>query len=1581
MSQSEDLKKLLKALENKIQTSESLDPWQELLSRRETVASSKSSQAVEVVQGFLGSWISSRGNEPVAKNIGSGDNSEWPSDIEVPRTVVETRLGKPGLPEINFVPYNYRMNQGGSKGPALIGHPISFSIVGPTLKDSETDWQWVAVDNSGTPGTGDTLTIDSINIYGVASVPATFTAAYNLAAVPEEGLYLYISATGGADGLISETGSRLVVSENNEGISKYEIFRVTNITGSVLTLDPNKRLADFFSFTPAVPNLIRAITVIKPYAARLATIPSGTPGTERTFAVVSPENAANSDLYPPMNYGSNSWNLRNGTTDTYGGEFALPIPVPSTTENGDSVLTGFLSPTGVPMVLGTMTIVDITLTGGAFDANDVGKIIHIKELRIEPSSDPAFPFTESNSVLGWYEILVADFDATWNNYITVRRIPEISPEGGGKYFGPGPSSFDASQVAIDFTIHEPVSSLFENSFLDLDALEACRLTNLINPEWAERSIKRNSGVEAGLSWSRADRAIFDTSSSGASLNANPGSLLDLGFRMVLFPAKLSGGLVVPDFDKPIESREVVIDPSINEKQYVDIDYSGGIVQLSHSPVSGGGIAPNGFFTTTNNPDGRAVLFASCVPYSMEKSQVGSGVRITGSSSDHRYSGEFHDTYSGKTVFDIVPSHTIAASAGTIDFITEDTNNLLPETGTVRVFEGNDFYAASVGDIGYTRKTTFVHGTYGTVTRLTGLYHGSSVSLPAVITEGIAVLRRLPEVSLVEDSTYGASARTKNFRFASSNVTTDSEGGVTVTYLDGLNPFRVGLSEEPYLGASGLVQALSDAAAIATVDNPQIVEVAAGTYGDAGTPMTLILSKWVTLRGAERQSPKAPTILNAWNNTPTTLWIETLEVSFADEGEWAAVSNLTLRPGTNWNGPPIFTHTGSVANNRAHAKLYLNNVSLLDEEANDPFGTTILVSASESTIIAENCTFATTNTGVDSVLISSSLATGSHLIMTQCLMLNPGASRYAVKTSLVGGYIEAYLYDCLWSGFVGSSGASTNVYVYGGRSLGVSASAFDIDTNGTLIVEGLSLDSSQDLINPGGTGSVEYTNLITTVADPGILKENVAAGARYSVGRNASRRMPFSIGTNIFDAGGDLRYDIYYSTYNTGLRTVSLVAGKVNNQFIRIMDLASTAGGVGKITITGLITADIIIEVDQGYADFIWYEASTLWVYTGGHLSDNLSDHILSYPSIAAALSDPYPPAVGKHFNIEVTKIPLPGVLVQTEDGRNVLAGNISIVATDGKYLYYEQDTVLYCVDPLNPTGEVWSLDIDVTQMLSIEADGGAVYVAMAPSAGKGLLALEPDTGSPLTNWPTAGVTLDGVEAGECVRSNGVHLAVVSLSSGPDTGYLEIYEARDYTVAPGTYTHVGGLLWSCAIDFDQTYIGGAIGGDGKHIRAFSTATNAILTPVWEIAVPLTGGTTPIITSMCADGTHVYAASAPYSNTVDVSVLCLNRLTGEIIWEAFAPGTGAALSCKCDDRLVYVSFVDGTWALDKSSGALVYSYPSIVGYIDIDGVDFWHSNATNKWLQSSCGGNMSKYFVRVSDTDEGRRPFYNLAIPAQ
>jgi hypothetical protein len=152
--------KLEKALARRGHTSTSRPAWRELFERHDTVPSNKAIQAPEVIQGFSGSWAAQ-----YALSNAVRDNSVGSTPAQVQRST--NKLGQPGLPEINFRPYDWDTTRHGKYGPSLLGHPISFEVVGPTLKSDYLWHQWYV-----TEGTyNDELTLDTVTCYSTTTTP------------------------------------------------------------------------------------------------------------------------------------------------------------------------------------------------------------------------------------------------------------------------------------------------------------------------------------------------------------------------------------------------------------------------------------------------------------------------------------------------------------------------------------------------------------------------------------------------------------------------------------------------------------------------------------------------------------------------------------------------------------------------------------------------------------------------------------------------------------------------------------------------------------------------------------------------------------------------------------------------------------------------------------------------------------------------------------------------------------------------------------------------------------------------------------------------------------------------------------------------------------------------------------------------------------------------------------------------------------------------------------------------------------------------------------------------------------------
>jgi hypothetical protein len=900
------LEKLAKAYEKAGHTDASRDPWEELYGRETTVNAERAAMAADVLQGWAGSWASSY-NYGMANTISASlvnpaitIQSNDPLGTPVPVRAKTTKLGLRGVPDIDFVPFNVRTNRFGAKGPSLVGHPISYEVQGPTLKSPACDWTFEVRGGAG-PNGGDLLLM-STRSDGATATCINVVEAYDVAdftiggaAEPNGGLYLIITDDGTDPGSIPPARTPMVTAFGAEDTARYEIFRISNITTNVgsgigeIELHPSKPLSNYFflpTFTgPGDERFIRAVTMIKPYVTRLAAVAnSGSPrttnplgnglGRERSYLVVSPENAAASDLYPPFDGGTagdGTW-LQGGFTEsgapgsgtpigstaTYMGRMPLPIPIPIrekfTAVERDVVPTPPVTP------VGEWLTIDLAAT-----AADAGLIYRVSQTeRPDALPPPGLAYgKDQTTILGWWPIL--SFNAVPLGY-NLGKVPEVDPETGIIYYGPGPYVQDAAlTVSIGGTFHDPISRLWVGNF-DADRTEASRIKNLIDPRYVARDAKRlgsviPSGVQPlGSSSGRPDRSIFNTQTTvGGPIPeaSNPGSFLDLGFRMVLFPSKDDGaGNAIPDYDKPITGRRLIIDPDVEEEQYVDIDYSGGIVRLSHPPPDrvdpDSNIVPNGWpgegNPASNNERGEVVLWAACVPYSMEEGQLGTGNRVTAQND----LGRDIDVFSRQINASIDLTNTdlttgVAPYVGPSTVAPFPVEIILdriwegPQTGVITINTGG-LDGRSFGTWGYTETRQVTIGP-NVVTALGGISANPfPVTIDPVPGAGevrSVVLRRQVNFGLQSsgltttddyelDTTYGSSARSNILRFENANLTYEQDGS-TLIKIPGKDLLDQQWHQWGYISASGIPGA-------GTEELLSTIGVLAGVlYEDTGSP--------------------------------------------------------------------------------------------------------------------------------------------------------------------------------------------------------------------------------------------------------------------------------------------------------------------------------------------------------------------------------------------------------------------------------------------------------------------------------------------------------------------------------------------------------------------------------------------------------------------------------------------------------------------------------------------------------------------------------------------------------------------------
>ena len=170
-----DFDRLNKASQN---TQATNNTESEHYSRNRTIRSEEIKSGLD---RFEGSWASEF-------SYGSGNRLE-----NTPIPTIKTGLGLQGYGDIDFIPYIENTNRRGvQKGGSTLGSPISFEVIGPTLKSNFVDWTWTITKASD----GEYLNIQNAggetiqNLYGINDTAGSSYPYPNI--THEEGLYVVL---------------------------------------------------------------------------------------------------------------------------------------------------------------------------------------------------------------------------------------------------------------------------------------------------------------------------------------------------------------------------------------------------------------------------------------------------------------------------------------------------------------------------------------------------------------------------------------------------------------------------------------------------------------------------------------------------------------------------------------------------------------------------------------------------------------------------------------------------------------------------------------------------------------------------------------------------------------------------------------------------------------------------------------------------------------------------------------------------------------------------------------------------------------------------------------------------------------------------------------------------------------------------------------------------------------------------------------------------------------------------------------------------------------------------------------------
>lgn len=308
--------------------------------------------------------------------------------------------------------------------------------------------------------------------------------------------------------------------------------------------------------------------------------------------------------------------------------------------------------------------------------------------------------------------------------------------------------------------------------------------------------------------------------------------------------------------------------------------------------------------------------------------------------------------------------------------------------------------------------------------------------------------------------------------------------------------------------------------------------------------------------------------------------------------------------------------------------------------------------------------------------------------------------------------------------------------------------------------------------------------------------------------------------------------------------------------------------------------------------------------------------------------------------------------------------DILAIGTDGEFIYYAQGN--FVIRASRSGLKLAERDLGgVVNSLSV--DGFAVVAGTAAQAGAEVYNLDRLTLADRASWP--------LEVG------------ASITDLASDGNALVYV--DGSVSATTYSHAGALVatlghgatvQAVAMDWQYIYVGGLVSG-GFQIRAFLRGGGGA---IWSVAIQ---GGTPTIIEMVSDGERLFITTTTVNDVGHLSnIRCLRTFDGVRLWRTLTPNTDPADTVVVDEKYLYTGDANGqAYLFDKKTGDCVgaVAHTDSISQLAVDGDAIFMGGVEDgaigviRWSR----GNGTKQYVKADSADINRRPFYNLAIPAE